>query len=176
MTATEEAFVSALVGALVRDLGEHPVPGGVARIVIRWFEADDPLYLTVHVLGSDERDGVAAGDAWHPLEWDARDRELERTDRVVEDPAVQAAGAPLEEEYADPDDEVDDAYHASPALIEVARRLPGALREASIPVTDDVLALTSQFEGVGTLNALGRVDPPAAVVAALRERGELPDE
>jgi hypothetical protein len=34
----------------------HPVQGQLARIVVRWFRHDQPLYLTVHALGTGNDD------------------------------------------------------------------------------------------------------------------------
>lgn len=176
MTDAEEAYIGALLDALVRDLVEHPVPGRLARVVIRWFEKTDPLYLTVHALGTDEEDAIEEGDAWYPLEWPNVDREEARADRVVNDSGVQAAGPALAAEYAQLDDMQDGEWRASPALIEVARRAPHALAAAGIESADHMLVLAAHFEGGGAAHVMDEVAPPATVVAALRERDELPDE
>ncbi len=109
MDEAEGRYVEALLGALVQDLREHPVRGQLARVVVRWFEARDPLYLTIHALGTDQEPaaqgrlrrwiGSRRGrrDAWLALEWDNVDEEMERTGRVLSDPAVRAAGAPVAE-------------------------------------------------------------------------------
>lgn len=106
MTEAEEAFAAAFVAALTRDLTEHPVPGKVARVVVRWSSNDEPLYLTIHALGTGEEDELGEGDAWYPLEW----------------------------------------------------------------------TNVTHFEGGGARHVLERVDPPPAVIAALRKRDELPVE
>jgi hypothetical protein len=176
MTDAEEAYIGALLDALVRELVEHPVPGRLARVVIRWFENADPLYLTIHALGTDEADEIEEGDAWCPLEWPDVDREEARADRIVNDPRVQAAGPTLAAEYAELADMQDGEWRASPALIEVARRAPHALAAAGIESADYMLVLAAHFEGGGAAHVMDEVAPPPRVVAALRARDELPDE
>jgi hypothetical protein len=176
MSAAEEAYVSALVSALCRDLVEHPVPGRLARVVVRWVENADPLYLTIHALGTAEESDVEGGNAWHPLEWPNLDREEARADRIANDPAFQAAGPALAADYADLHDMEDGEWRASPALIEAARRAPEALRSAGVESADHMLVLAAHFEGGGARHVLEAVGPPEEVMRALRERDELPDE
>jgi hypothetical protein len=154
---------------------QNPVPGRLARVVVRWFQNADPLYLTIHALGTDEESGLEDGDAWYPLEWPNVDREIERWDRIVADPAVQAAGHAVADEYAELDDMDAGEWRASPALIEVARRAPEALRAAGVEAADHMLVLAAHFEGGGALRVLQEIRPSERVVAALRRRDELPD-
>ncbi len=66
MSPEEEAYASAMTRAIVVDIAAHPANGELARIVLRWFEWDDPAYFTLHVLGTEDDD---QGEAWYPLEW-----------------------------------------------------------------------------------------------------------
>lgn len=174
MIAEEATFASALVEAVVDDLGRNPPAGAVVRVVIRWFEADDPAYFTLHVLGGDERAGVPADDAWYPLEWPNAEREEERTGRVAQAPAVASAGEALERHYrSHPDD--GDWPEPSAAIQEAVRRLPEALRSAEIPTDPELAVSAAHFEGWGALVVLRKVAGPD-LIAALEARGELPDE
>jgi hypothetical protein len=188
MDEAERRYVDALLGALVRDLRDHPVPGRLARVVVRWFEASDPLYLTIHALGTDQESAVAGGrrrwggrlrrrpgDAWLPLEWDNVDEEMERTDRVLSDPAVQAAGRAVAELHGERPDLADGEFRAPPALVELARRARDAFRAADIEVAEHMLLLPSHFEGEGARQVMQQIEPPEAVLAALRARGAVPD-
>lgn len=174
MIAEEAKFASALVEAVVDDLRRNPPAGAVIRVVIRWFEADDPAYFTLHVLGSDERAGVPADDAWYPLEWPNVEREMQRTDRVAEAPAVARAGEELEQYYQSHSDDGDDE-EPSAAIQEAVRRLPEALLSAEIPTEAELAVSAAHFEGWGALAVLRKVAGPD-LIAALEARGELPDE
>jgi hypothetical protein len=143
---------------------------------IRWFENGDPRYLTIHALGTAEEDALEEGDAWCPLEWPNVDRGEARADRIVNDPGVQAAGPALAEEHAELADMQDGEWRTSPALIEVARRAPHALHAAGIESADPMLVLAAHFEGGGAAHVMAEAAPSASVVAALRERDELPGE
>lgn len=132
--------------------------------------------LTIHALGTDEESDVGPGDAWYPLEWPNVDRELPRAERILDEPAVQAAGAALAGEYADIADWDDGEWRASPALIEVARRGRDGLRAAGVDCGDHMLLLAAHFEGGGASHVLEQINPPRAVVAALAQRDELPED
>lgn len=188
MDEAEVRYVDALLAALVRDLEEHPVPGQLARVVVRWFEAAEPLYLTIHALGTEQESAVRGsrrrwggrrrrgeGEAWLPLEWENLAEEMQRTDRVLSDPAVQAAGPAVAKLYEDLPQLVDDEYQAPPALTELARRAREAFAAAGIELAEHMLLLPSHFEGEGALQAFEQIEPPQAVVAALRARGALPE-
>lgn len=160
--------------ALVDDLVEHPVPGQLCRVVIRWHQAAEPGHFTVHALGTE--DNTEDTDAWDPLSWEDDDREFERTDRVQADHAVRDTAASLAEAYHDLPDLVDGEFQASPALIEIARRIPAACRASGIKTAPHMLALPGHFEGgSGALRAVRAVKPPESVLTSLSERGELPD-
>ncbi len=174
MDAVEDAYVDALLRALIRDLQEHPVPGALARVVIRWFEANDPLYLTIHALGAEQESGVLAGDEWYPLEWENVDEEMERVDRVLADSAVQATAPAVAKLYDDRDELVDGEWQAPPTLVEVARRAREAFIAAGIDVTDHMLLLVAHFEGEGALPVLRQINPPKSVIEALEQRDALP--
>lgn len=174
MIAQEARFAIALVEAVVDDLRRNPPAGAVVRVVIRWFEADDPAYFTLHVLGSAERAAVCAEDAWYPLEWSNVEREMERTHRVAGVPAVVSAGDELQEHYrSHPDDGGN--WEPSAAIREAVRRLPEALRSAEIPTDPELAVSAAHFEGWGALAVLEDVAAPE-LIAALEARGELPDE
>jgi hypothetical protein len=108
MIAEEERFAAELARAIADDVHAHPPGGELVRVVLRWFEAADPLYFTVHALGEEEAQEVPADDAWYPLEWPNVDDELERTERVADDPGVQEAGEALAAVYAETAEEVEE--------------------------------------------------------------------
>ncbi len=168
----EVAFATAFVDALARDLIRYPVHGQLARIVVRWFQHDQPLYLTVHALGTADAD---EGWPWHPLEWSNFDGAADdRMDRIVVDAPLAEPAAALAEHYAELPVLVDGEYHASPAMIELARRSPSALTAAGLDLASHFLALPLHFEGGGGLRAMELIAPPERVVTALRVRDELP--
>ena len=187
MGEAEVRYVDALLAALTRDLQEHPVPGQLARVVVRWFEPAELLYLTIHALGTEQESAVqggrrwggrrkrGGGDAWLPLEWDNLDEEMQRTDRVLGDPAVQAAGPAVAKLYEDLPQLADDEFQAPPALVELARRAREAFAAAGIELAEHMLLLPSHFEGEGALQAMEQIEPPETVVAELRARGALPE-
>lgn len=174
MSDAELRFVEAFVRALVGDLVEHPVRGSLSRVVIRWHEAAEPGYFTVHALGTE--DDVEGIDPWNALAWgDDGGRERKRTERVGADSAVTAAAEELADPYYDLPDVVDGEYQASPALIEIARRIPSACRASGIATAPHTLALPGHFEsGGGALRAMHAIEPPERVLDLLTERGELP--
>ena len=176
LTPVDESYVSALLDALSRDLVEHPVPGRLARVVVRWHQNAEPLYLTIHALGTDEESDVEPGNAWYPLEWPNVDREMPRAERILDDPALQAPGAALADQYADIADWDGGEWRASPALIEVARRGREAVTSAGVESADHLLVLAANFEGGGASHVLEEIDPPRTVVAVLAERDELPED
>ncbi|CAA9524611.1 MAG: hypothetical protein AVDCRST_MAG67-3520 [uncultured Solirubrobacteraceae bacterium] len=87
--AAADTYVELLAQGIVASIHGDPPPGLPARVVIRWF--DGPAYLTIHVLGTDEEPGVAADDAWSPLEWPNATREIERAGVVLAQPGLAAA-------------------------------------------------------------------------------------
>lgn len=181
MTPEEVKFAADFAGAIADDVLEHGPEEPLVRAVVRWFEATDPLYFTVHVLPASARDDVPPEDAWYPLEWPNVDEEMERTDRLTSHAALQRAGAPLADRYEnDPAMQEDveewgDQLLPSPAVIETVRRLPDALRAAGVRLDDEFVASAAHFEGYGTLAVLKATALPATI-AALDARGELPEE
>jgi hypothetical protein len=177
VTTEENDFVAAFVAAIVGDVSERPTPGPLARIVVRWFDADDPLYFTIHALGADERDDVSSGDAWYPLEWPNAERELVRADRISGQPGVASAGAALRPQYEAAADERDDDAELgpSPAILAAVRALPAALGDAGVAVEPDLAISAAHFEGYGALEVLEAV-ADAELLEALSARDELPVE
>jgi hypothetical protein len=179
MTPEEDAYAAAFAAAIAEDIAAHPPGGDLTRVVLRWFEHDDPLQFTVHALGAEEAGEVPLEDAWLPLEWPNVDAEMERTDRLLEHPDVQRTGEALQATYEPPagDDEVvaaaEGAWGPSAATIEVVRRLPEALTAAGVAPAEDFAASAAHFEGWGALAVLEEVADPD-VLAALDERDELP--
>jgi hypothetical protein len=177
VTSEEQEYAASFARAIAEDVHAHPPAGPLVRVVIRWFEEDDPLYFTVHVLGSEERADVPAEDAWYPLEWPNVDREMERTDRLAEHPAVRRSGEALKATYEAGTSEQgeDDDWAPSPATVEVVRRLPDELQAASVRLDDEFAASAAHFEGWGALAVLQEVADPH-LLAALEAREELPAE
>ena len=182
MIPEEQQFADAFARAVAEDVRAHPAAGPLVRVVVRWDVETDPLHFTVHTLGADEADEVATEDAWYPLEWPNIDHEMERTDRLADDPVLQRAGDELKAQYADrgEHEDADEAagewgHGASPGIVEAVRALPDALREAGVPLDDEFVATASHFEGWGALKVLEETADPD-VLAALEERDELPYE
>jgi hypothetical protein len=179
----EQEFADTFSRALAEDIRAHPVGGPLVRVVVRWEEETQPLYFTAHALGADELDEVAPEDAWYPLEWPNLDHEMERADRLAEDPILQRAGDALKAQYADRGEEDHEegeaagewGHHASPAIVEAVRMLPDALREAGVSLDEEFVASASHFEGWGALKVLEETADPE-VLAALEGRDELPYE
>lgn len=174
VSAQADEYAASLARAIAEDLRVHPPAGVLVRLVIRWFEPDDPLYFTVHALGSQERADVRPEDAWYPLEWPNVDREFERTDRLTEHPGVRQAGKALEATYGVgtcAQVEVD-APGPSPATVDVVRRLADELQAAEVPLDDEFAASAAHFEGSGALAVLQDLTAPHVLEA----RGELPVE
>ena len=92
-------YGDALAAALAADLAAHPVEGLLVRVVIRWFWEGDPAYLTWHALGVADEQPEDPEDGWYPLEWPNADRELERTDRVLANRALQQAAGALHQSF-----------------------------------------------------------------------------
>lgn len=168
LTAEEEAFVDALVGAIVADLGAYPPNGALVRFVLRWFDWSDPAYMTLHALGAE--DEYTREGAWRPLEWSNVDRELERAGRVTEQPEVARTAAALAAIYELVED-IPEEYPTSPAIRAVMRRLPQAL--SAVPRTDHFAAAASHFEAYGIRASLAESNS-SAVIQALTARDELP--
>lgn len=178
MIPEEQQFAEAFARAVAEDIRAHPAGGPLVRVVVRWEEDVEPLSFTVHALGADEREEVPAEDAWYPLEWPNLDHELERTDRVSDDPVLHGAADELKAQYADREEQEEEAagtFGASPAIVEAVRALPDALREAGVPLDEEFVATASHFEGWGALKVLEDTADPD-VLAALEERDELPYE
>jgi hypothetical protein len=175
MTPLEDAYAAALAAAIAADIRDDPPEGPLVRVVLRWFEENDPLYFTVHALGAEERDAVPAEDAWYPLEWPNADRELDRGERLAEDADVKRTGAALAAHYEQHEDDESGEWGPSPATVEVVRRLPDALRSAGLELTDDFAASAAHFEGWGARAVLKQV-ADRRLLRALKKRGELPEE
>jgi hypothetical protein len=178
----EQEFADTFARALAEDIRAHPAAGPLVRVVVRWEEETEPLNFTAHALGTDEAEEVAAEDAWYPLEWPNLDHEMERADRLHEDPVLQRVGDALKLEYADRGEEPEEGeaagewgHHASPALVEAVRMLPDALRDAGVALDGEFVASASHFEGWGALKVLEETADPD-VLAALEARDELPYE
>jgi hypothetical protein len=177
VTAEEDAYAEALARAIAEDIGAHPPNGELVRVVLRWFEHDDPLHFTVHALGVEEAAELPGEDAWLPLEWPNADAEMERSDRLTDHPDVQVSGEALAATYEPPTEEEEQQpegeWGPAPATVEVVRRLPDALVAAGVTLADDFAASAAHFEGWGALAVLEEVADPD-VLAALDERDELP--
>ena len=179
MIPEEQQFAEAFARALAEDIRAHPVGGPLVRVVVRWAEETEPMGFTVHALGADEHDEVPAEDAWYPLEWPNLDHEMERADRLAEDPVLQGLADELKAQYADREEQEDEEaageWGASPAIVEAVRALPEALAEAGVALDDDFAATASHFEGWGSLKVLEETADPD-VLARLEGRDELPYE
>ena len=170
MTLEEEAFATALARAFVSDIEAHPPRGALARVVVRWFTWDDPLYFTLHAFG--EHDEAAAGNEWYPLTWSNVDAELQRADRVREDPEVQRTGEALQAAYEDDEDLAEEPVGSpSPPVLDVVRRLPTALE--ALPRMPHFAAAAAHFEGYGPEYVLRTVASPE-LKAQLAARDEFP--
>ena len=177
MIAEEERFAAALAHAVAEDVRAHPPGGDLVRIVLRWFEAGDPLYFTVHALGEEEAEEVPTDDAWYPLEWPNADDELERTERVAEDPGVVDAGEALAAAYAESEEEPQETGEWTPslAIVEAVRLMAEALRAAGVPLAQRFAASAAHSEGWGVLKVL-EATADADALHALEEHDELPHE
>jgi hypothetical protein len=176
VTSEEQTYAAVLAGAIAADLSANPARGALLRLVVRWFEPDDPLYFTVHALGADEP--VEPPAAWYPLEWPEVERELDRTARLSGDADVLAAGAALRPQYEEAADDADDEDGepaASPATVELVRRLPAALRAAGVALDERFAVTAAHSEGSGALAVLRSVASPQ-LLSALAARDELPEE
>lgn len=163
------AYAALVADAIARDVAEHGPAGPLRRIVVRWFWSGDPAYLTIHVLG-DGDEQPALDDAWYPLEWPNVERELERTDRVLDRPEIQGAAETLQATFPEGDAEA----HV-PAVEEIVRSLPAALAAAGLELADRFAVSAAHFEGWGALDAIVGVSSPE-LLAALEAHGEMPTE
>jgi hypothetical protein len=144
LTDAGRAYATALADALAADVALHGPPGPLRRAVIRWFDEDDPLYITLHVLAlADEQ--PTGEDEEYPVDWANADREFERTDRVIADPALVAAAQGA---FPARGEEDEDPLHLA-GVLEAARRLPAALHARGIGTSEDFAAFVSHFEGWG---------------------------
>jgi hypothetical protein len=178
MIAEEERFAAELARAVAEDVRAHAPGGELVRIIVRWFEAADPLYFTVHALGEDEAQEVPADDAWYPLEWPNLDDELERSERVAEDPGVVEAGEALAAAYAEAEEEEpqeDGEWTPSLAIVEAVRLMADALRGAGVPLAERFAASAAHSEGWGVLKVL-EATADSDALHALEEQDELPRE
>ena len=180
MIAEEERFAAELARAVAEDVRAHAPAGELVRIIVRWFEAADPLYFTVHALGEDEAQEVPADDAWYPLEWPNLDDELERSERVAEDPGVVEAGEALAAAYAEAEEEEpqpqeDGEWTPSLAIVEAVRLMADALRGAGVPLAERFAASAAHSEGWGVLKVL-EATADSDALHALEEQDELPHE
>ena len=163
-----DRYAELLADEIVASVQADPPPGLLARVVIRWFEG--PGYLTIHALGTDEEAAVAAEDAWHPLEWPNRDREIGRVDAIVAQPDLAAAAAGLADELDGgswPWDEQPEP------LIAAAAGIAERLRDAGVTVADHFAVGVCHFEGWGSEESVPRINPDH-VVDVLRQRGVQP--
>ncbi len=180
MIDEEERFAAELARAVAEDVRAHAPGGELVRIIVRWFEAADPLYFTVHALGEDEAQEVPADDAWYPLEWPNLDDELERSERVAEDPGVVEAGEALAAAYAEAEEEAEEPEEAgewtpSLAIVEAVRLMADALRGAGVPLAERFAASAAHSEGWGVLKVL-EATADSDALHALEEQDELPRE
>ena len=178
MIAEEERFAAELARAVAEDVRAHAPGGELVRIIVRWFESADPLYFTVHALGEDEAQEVPADDAWYPLEWPNLDDELERSERVAEDPGVVEAGEALAAAYAEAEEEEPQEtgeWTPSLAIVEAVRLMADALRGASVPLAERFAASAAHSEGWGVLKVL-EATADSDALHALEEQDELPHE
>ena len=167
------AYAALVADTIARDVVEHGPAAPLRRIVVRWFWSGEPAYLTIHVLG-DGDEQPAPDDAWFPLEWANVERELERTDRVLERPEIQRAAETLTATFPrSADGEVDGEAHL-PAVFEIVRLLPAALTAAGLALADRFAASAAHFEGWGARRHRGLASPE--LQAALEEHGEMPTE
>ena len=177
MIAEEERFAAELARAIAEDVRAHPPGGDLVRVVLRWFEAADPLHFTVHALGEEGAQEVPVDDAWYPLEWPNVDDELERTERVGEDPGVQEAGEALAAAYEESEDEHEETGEWTPseAIVETVRLLADELRGAGVPLAERCAASAAHSEGWGVLKVL-EATADSDALHALEEQDELPHE
>lgn len=182
----EDTFAARLSAAIAADVAAHPPNGALQRLVLRWHVQDDPMYFTLHALGTGDGLEAASGDeAWAPLEWAECDREFERTDRVIGTDGLAASSEALAAIYEQQIDEILDRQEAgevielgpggdvSRAILETVGLLPEALRKAGVSLDPAFAAIAQDFEGCGAFEVL-QLTAPASVVELLRTRGELP--
>ena len=174
MNEQEVRYAEVFAEAIAEDVRAYPPGSSLVRILIRWFEANDPTYFAVHALGVEDQAAVDPEDAWHPLEWPNVAEEEERTERLGGHRLLIQAAEHLRTHYAATAAEDRDPG-PSPATVETVRRLPAALRAAGVPLEEHFAASASQSEGSGSLAVLEAV-APAGALAALRARDELPDD
>ncbi|MDP9418814.1 MAG: hypothetical protein M3P53_01440 [Actinomycetota bacterium] len=167
-------YAAALADAIAADIAQDRLPGPLRRLVVRWFENGDPLYLTIHAL-ADGDPQPEPDDAWYPLEWEANEREFRRTDRVLQRIDVRKVAAALTATF--PRDEagaVDGAAHV-PAVIELVRRLPDALAAHEVGASERFAVAAAHFEGWGALHVI-EATASEGLRSALEAHGEMPAE
>lgn len=187
LAGLEDEFAEALSVAIARDAAAQESEGELLRVVLRWHDWAEPGYFTVHLLRAGEAGGASGDEAWTPLEWPNSERELERTDRIAADEAVQRLAAelqPIYEARADALMAAQDAGETVPelpgegvsrALLETVRRLPDALGRFGVPLASDFAATATSFEAAGGQYALRAFTAPE-IVERLASAGELPWE
>lgn len=174
MLEDELRYAEAFSQAIAEDIRSHPPGSSLVRVVVRWSDAGDPSHFAVHALGVEDQADVDPEDAWHPLEWPNAAEEEERTERLGGHRQLIQAAEALRTRYAE-DDAPGGGDQPSPATVEAVRRLPGALREADVPLAPHFAASAGHLERGGCLAVLEEVGSPEAI-AALRARDELPDD
>lgn len=175
LTDEEQRYGQVLAQAIAEDVRDHPPGSSVVRVVIRWFQAEDPTYFWVHALGVEDQAEVDPEDAWYPLEWPNVAEEEARSERLGGHKSLQLAGEALRVQYQDAEDDSDGEWGPSPGTVEAARRLPGALREAEVELEEHFAASAAHFEGWGSRAVLHAV-ASRKVLKALAARDELPDD
>lgn len=173
MERAGERFAELLAEALAGDIAAWPPEGSLVRLVVRWSEPADPLAVTVHALGSGEQTAIDPSDAWLPLRWPNVARELERADRVRAYEGLREARERIEQD--DGQDE-EDVHELGPdVIVEVVRRLPGALAAAGVAMAGDAAITAAHVEGYGARAVLDATADRSTLVA-LDQAGLLPDE
>jgi hypothetical protein len=100
---------------------------------------------------------------------------LERADRIGADQNVLRAGELVTPDEDDFDEDQVDDDPAPPMILEVVRRLPGALAAAGVPLAPDIAISASHFEGYGALDVL-EATADRSTILALDQAGFLPEE
>lgn len=175
LTDEEQRYAQAFAQAIAEDVRDHPPGSSLVRVVIRWFEAEDPTYFGVHALGLEDQADVDPEDAWHPLEWPNVAEEEERTERLGGHRSLQQAAEALKAQYLDAEDDRGSEWGPSPGTLAAVRRLPGALREAEVGLEAHFAASAGHSDGRGCRDVLHAV-ASRKVLKALAARDELPDD
>lgn len=174
MTEQEQQYAEAFAQAIAEDVRAYPPGSSVVRVVVRWFQSDDPTWFAIHVLGAEDQAVVDPENAWHPLEWPNVAEEEERTERLGGHRSLIQSAEVLRVQYRE-----DGSWPAgdpgpSPATVAAVRALSDALRDADVSLEPHFAASASHADGWGSLAVLQAVAAPE-VLAALRSRDELPD-